>query len=50
MKKKMDTRSEEIPEIGANSECRHINLANVTGVNDWGRKNWEKVCSSIIGP
>ena len=37
----------EIPESGANSECRHINMANVLVGNDWGRKNWEKECSSI---
>ena len=44
----MGPRILEIPEIGANSACRHINLANVMGGNGWGRKNWEKGCSSII--
>ena len=43
----MDPRSQEIPESGANTAYRRINLANVLGGNDWGRKNWEKECSSI---
>ena len=38
----------EIPESGSNSARRHINMANVLGGNEWGRKNWEKECSSII--
>ena len=44
----MGPRSEEIPESGANTSYRHINLANVLGGNDWETKNLEKECSSII--
>ena len=44
----IDPRNEEIPGNGVNVDYRHINLANVLGSNDWGRKNWEKECSSII--
>ena len=43
----MDLRNVGIPESGVNSARRHINLANVSGGNEWGRKNWEKECSSI---
>ena len=38
----MGPRSEEIPEIGANTAYRYINLENALGGNDWERKNWEK--------
>ena len=48
LEEEMGPRSEEIPEIGANTSYRHINLANVIGGNGWGSKNWEKECSSII--
>ena len=34
----MDPRNVEIPESGSNAACRHINLANVLGGNDWKRK------------
>ena len=43
----MGTREEEIPENEVNVAYIHIHLANVLGGNDWGRKNWEKECSSI---
>ena len=40
----------ETPVNEVNYACRHINLANVLGGNDWERpqKNWEKECSIII--
>jgi len=43
-----DPTKEEIPENEAHVAHRHINLANVLGRNDWGRKNWAQERSSII--
>ena len=48
LEEEMGPRSEEIPESGANTAYRYINLENVLGGNGWGRKNWGKECSSII--
>ena len=41
--------NEEIPANEVNYDCRYINLANILGARDWGRKNRAKECSSVIG-
>ena len=44
----LDPRNEEVPANDVNYACRYINLCNIMGARDWGRKNWAEECSSII--
>ena len=44
----MEPENEEIAANEVNLASRFINLANIAGSVDWGRKNWPKEFSSII--
>ena len=44
----MGPGNEEIPAIVVNVARRFVNLANIAGAGNWGRKNWASECSSII--
>ena len=37
-----------IPESQVNVSARHVNLSDVLGVSDWGRKGRAKECSIVM--
>ena len=40
--------NEEVPANEVNYACRYINLTNILGARDWGRKNCAEECSSMV--
>ena len=47
MRRRNGHSRKEIPANEVNMAYRHINLPNVLGCNEWGRKNWEEERSRI---
>ena len=44
----MDPENEEIPANEVNTASRFVNLPNILGAGDWGRKQWANERPSII--